>query len=43
MNEANRILLAAVVALSFLGAISQQRPEQSANDAGKSAGNRLGC
>jgi hypothetical protein len=38
MNEASRILLAAVVALPFLGAISQQPPEQSASDAGWSAG-----
>ena len=41
MNEASRILLAAVVALSFLGAISQQRPEQPASDTEIRIGNLM--
>jgi ABC-type branched-subunit amino acid transport system substrate-binding protein len=41
MNQASRILLAAVVALSFLGAISQQRPEQPASDTEIRIGNLM--
>ena len=41
MNEPRRIPLAAVVALSFLGAISQQRSEQSASDTEIRIGNLM--
>jgi branched-chain amino acid transport system substrate-binding protein len=41
MNEPSRILLAAMVALLFLGAISQQRPEQSASDTEIRIGNLM--
>jgi branched-chain amino acid transport system substrate-binding protein len=41
MNEPSRILLAAVVAPSFLGAIFQQRPEQSASDTDFRIGNLM--
>ena len=41
MNEPSRILLAAMVALLFLGAISQYAPEQSASDTEIRIGNLM--
>src|ERR1700730_2769568 len=41
MKEPSRILLAAMVALSFLGAISEQRPEQSVSDTEIRIGNLM--
>jgi branched-chain amino acid transport system substrate-binding protein len=41
MNEASRLVLAAVVALSFLGVISQRRSEPSVNDTEIRIGNLM--